>query len=174
MRSEQRRQALLTILKQTTQPISAASLAARFDVSRQVIVGDVALLRSAGEQISATPRGYVMGQEQRSGLVRQIAVRHTPAQLETELNAIVDHGCTVEDVIVEHPVYGQLVGTLHISTRYDVGQFINRCSTFAAHPLSKLTEGIHLHTLLCPDEAAYLRVMESLRQLGMLLEDAGD
>ena len=31
-----------------------------------------------------------------------------------------------------------------------------------------------LLTLLCPDEAAYLRVMESLRQLGMLLEDAGD
>ena len=174
MRSDQRRQALLDILRQTTQPISAAALAAKFEVSRQVIVGDVALLRSAGEQISATPRGYVMGQEQRSGLVRQIAVKHTPAQLETELNAIVDNGCTVEDVIVEHPVYGQLVGSLQISNRYDVGQFINRCSTFAAHPLSKLTEGIHLHTLLCPDEAAYLRVKDELHNLGMLLEDIGD
>ncbi len=174
MRSEQRRQALLDILRQTTQPISAAALAAKFDVSRQVIVGDVALLRSAGEQISATPRGYVMGQEQRAGFVRQIAVKHSPAQLEAELNTIVDHGCTVEDVIVEHPVYGQLIGSLQISNRYDVSQFINRCSTFAAHPLSKLTEGIHLHTLLCPDEAAYLRVKEALGELGMLLEDAGD
>lgn len=174
MRSDQRRQALLDILRQTTQPISAAALASKFEVSRQVIVGDVALLRSAGEQISATPRGYVMGQEQRSGLVRQIAVKHTPAQLEMELNTIVDNGCTVEDVIVEHPVYGQLVGSLQISNRYDVGQFINRCSTFAAHPLSKLTEGIHLHTLLCPDEAAYLRVKEELHKLGMLLEDIGD
>ena len=111
MRSEQRRQALLDILKQTDQPISAAALAARFEVSRQVIVGDVALLRSAGEQISATPRGYVMGQEQHAGILRHIAVKHGTAQLEAELNTIVDHGCTVLDVIVEHPVYGQLTGS---------------------------------------------------------------
>lgn len=174
MRSEQRRQALLDILKQNTQPISAAALAARFDVSRQVIVGDVALLRSAGEQISATPRGYVMGRERRSGLVRQIAVRHDTAQLEAELNTIVDNGCTVEDVIVEHPVYGQLIGSLQLSNRYDVSQFMNRCSTFAAHPLSNLTGGIHLHTLICPDEAAFERVKDALHQQGMLLEDQGD
>ena len=173
MRSEQRRQALLNILKNTTQPISATALAARFDVSRQVIVGDVALLRSAGEQISATPRGYVMGQE-RSGLLRQIAVKHDTAQLEAELNAIVDHGCTVVDVIVEHPVYGQLVGTLQLANRYDVGQFINRCSGFSAHPLSNLTDGIHLHTLLCPDENAFLRVKEELGRQGVLLDNMGD
>ncbi|MBQ2959843.1 MAG: transcription repressor NadR [Oscillospiraceae bacterium] len=170
MRSEQRRQMLLDILKETTQPISAAALAARFDVSRQVIVGDVALLRSAGEDINATPRGYVMGQKH-SGFVRRIAVKHSPAETEAELNAIVDQGCTVEDVIVEHPVYGQLIGSLQISNRYDVSQFINRCSSFAAHPLSNLTEGIHLHTLICPDEAAYLRVKQILHDMGMLFEE---
>ncbi|MBQ1236105.1 MAG: transcription repressor NadR [Oscillospiraceae bacterium] len=174
MRSEQRRQALLDILKQTDQPISAAALAARFEVSRQVIVGDVALLRSAGEQISATPRGYVMGQEQHAGILRHIAVKHGTAQLEAELNTIVDHGCTVLDVIVEHPVYGQLTGSLQLANRYDVGQFINRCSSFAAPPLSKLTGGIHLHTLLCPDEAAFERVKEALHKLGVLLEDQRD
>ena len=173
MRSEQRRQALLDILKETSQPISAAALAARFDVSRQVIVGDVALLRSAGEDINATPRGYVMGQK-RSGLVRQIAVKHSPAQTEAELNTIVDQGCTVQDVIVEHPVYGQLTGSLQLSNRYDVSQFVHRCSSFAAHPLSNLTEGIHLHTLLCPDEAAFQRVKKLLHEMGMLLEDQGD
>lgn len=174
MRSEQRRQALLEILRQTSQPISAAALAARFDVSRQVIVGDVALLRSAGEEISATPRGYVMSRKQSSGIVRQIAVKHTPAETEAELNLIVDQGCTVADVIVEHPVYGQLTGSLQLSSRYDVSQFVNRCSSFAAHPLSNLTEGIHLHTLICPDEAAFLRVKQLLHEMGMLLEDMGD
>lgn len=174
MRSEQRRQELLNILRQTTQPISAAALAARFEVSRQVIVGDVALLRSSGEQISATPRGYVMNQEQHSGLVRQVAVKHDAAQLEAELNAIVDHGCTVQDVIVEHPVYGQLTGSLQLANRYDISQFINRCSNFAAHPLSNLTGGIHLHTLLCPDEASFERVKEALHGLGVLLVEQGD
>lgn len=173
MRSEQRRKALLDILRQTIEPISASALASRFEVSRQVIVGDVALLRSSGEQISATPRGYVMGQSH-SGIVKQVAVKHGPGRLEAELNAIVDHGCTVMDVIVEHPVYGQLTGSLQISSRYDVRQFINRCTSYKAHPLSKLTGGIHLHTLLCPDEEAFIRVKEELKRLGVLLEDAGD
>ncbi len=171
MRSEERREALLEILRGSGEPISAAALAARFSVSRQVIVGDVALLRSAGEKIIATPRGYRMGNEQ-PGLLRQVAVRHRGADTERELNAIVDQGCTVLDVIVEHPLYGELRGLLQLSSRYDVGQFIRRCGETEAHPLSNLTDGIHLHTLLCPDEAAFQRVKEELGGLGFLLEDA--
>ena len=60
MRAEERRQAICDSLKAAHQPVSAASLAARFSVSRQVIVGDIALLRAAGADISATPRGYVL------------------------------------------------------------------------------------------------------------------
>lgn len=72
-----------------------------------------------------------------------------------ELNTMVDNGCTVVDVIVEHPLYGQLTGPLQLSSRYDVAQFIARSHT--AQPLSVLTGGIHLHTLLCPSEDAYGR-----------------
>jgi len=72
------------------------------------------------------------------------------------------------DVVVDHPVYGQLTGALHLKNRYDVQQFILRSSK--TRPLSLLTEGIHLHTLCCPDEAAFLRVCDSLRQAGYLLE----
>ena len=90
--------------------------------------------------------------------------------MEAELNAIVDEGCTVVDVIVEHPIYGQITGPLQLSNRYDVRQFIARCAEEDAQPLSKLTEGIHLHTLSCPNEAAFLRVQQALRTLGLLLE----
>ena len=86
--------------------------------------------------------------------------------MEAELNAIVDNGCTVVDVIVEHPVYGQITGPLQVSNRYDVQQFLERCTL----PLSNLTEGIHLHTLSCPNEAAFSRVLNALKQLGFLLE----
>lgn len=75
-----------------------------------------------------------------------------------ELNAMVDQGCTVLDVIVDHPIYGRLTGPLRLSNRYDVGQFLSRCAQSDARPLSELTEGIHLHTLSCPDEAAFGRV----------------
>ena len=114
MRAEERRQAIQDILQHSPQPVSAGTLAARFSVSRQIIVGDVALLRAAGADISATPRGYVI-QKFPSGLIRQVACRHNGAEMETELNAMVDQGCTVLDVIVDHPIYGQLTGPLQLS-----------------------------------------------------------
>ena len=83
---------------------------------------------------------------------------------------MVDRGCTVLDVIVDHPIYGQLTGPLQLSNRYDVGQFLTRCAQSDARPLSELTEGIHLQTLSWPDEAAFGRVCRELRRLGVLLE----
>lgn len=165
MRAEERRQAIRDILQKADQPISATALASRFSVSRQVVVGDIALLRAAGVDISATPRGYVI-LPAASGLIRQVPCQHdNAADMEAELNAMVDNGCTVIDVIVEHSVYGQITGPLQLSNRYDVAQFMARCD----QPLSALTEGIHLHTLSCPDETAYERVVQALRKLGILL-----
>ena len=170
MQADQRRQAILNILRQSGRPVSASALAERFSVSRQIIVGDIALLRASGAEISATPRGYVILPAAASGLTRQVACQHDAAGMEAELNAMVDNGCTVVDVIVEHPVYGQLTGPLQLASRYDVKQFISRCAQSDARPLSALTEGIHLHTLSCPDEAAFNRVREALRQLNILVE----
>lgn len=169
MRSDERRSAIADILRAADGPISASALAERFCVSRQVIVGDIALLRSAGTDIMATPRGYVTADASR-GTLRRVAVKHRADEMEAELNAIVDNGCTVIDVIVEHPVYGQLTGALQLASRYDVAQFIARSA--AAEPLSRLTDGIHLHTLSCPDEAALARVKDALRAQGVLLEES--
>lgn len=169
MQAEQRRQAVLEILRHSGQPVSAGALAGRFSVSRQIIVGDVALLRAAGADITATPRGYVIRQVA-AGLTRQVACRHDAAGMEDELNAMVDNGCTVVDVIVDHPVYGQLAGSLQLSNRYDVQQFLIRCAQSDARPLSELTEGVHLHTLACPDEASFQRVLAALDAAGFLFK----
>ena len=170
MHAQDRRQAILDTLRRSGGPVSASALAEQFSVSRQIIVGDIALLRAAGAEISATPRGYVIPPAT-TGLTRQVACQHDAAGMEAELNTMVDNGCTVVDVIVEHPVYGQLTGPLQLSNRYDVAQFLSRCAQSEARPLSALTEGIHLHTLSCSDEAAFNRVREALRALGVLLED---
>ena len=165
-----RRQAIARCLQQADKPLSATALAQQFDVSRQVIVGDIALLRAGGMEISATPRGYLLPHTSK-GCTRTVAARHESSRMEDELNAIVDQGCTVLDVIVDHPIYGQLTGPLNLSNRYEVRQFIAGCAQHAAAPLSLLTEGIHLHTILCPDENAFLRVQTALRELGILLEE---
>lgn len=168
MTAEERRRAIWQTLSRSPQPVSATALAQQYGVSRQIIVGDVALLRAAGEAIDATPRGYVV-RRGGTGLLRQAACRHAAADMEQELNIMVDNGCMVLDVVVDHPVYGQLTGALHLKSRYDVQQFVARCAQ--AQPLSVLTEGIHLHTLSCPDEAAWERVRGALAAAGFLLEE---
>ncbi|MCI8912694.1 MAG: transcription repressor NadR [Lawsonibacter sp.] len=169
MDSEARRRALSKRLEQAEGPVSAAALARELLVSRQIIVGDVALLRARGLDITATPRGYVLPRPP-AGVSCTIACRHRADQMAQELCAIVDQGCTVLDVIVEHPIYGQLTGLLRLSSRYEVDQFVARCREEAAAPLSQLTEGIHLHTVLCPDQGAADRVRNELARLEILYQ----
>ena len=170
MEAASRRQAILDQLRTADRPVSASALAAGLNVSRQISVGDIALLRAGGAEISATPRGYVMPRAT-DGITRTIACRHTLAQTGQELDILVDNGCTVLDVIVEHPVYGQLTGQLQISSRYDVEQFLARIRDSDAAPLSMLTGGLHLHTLCCPNEDAYTRACAALKAAGLLLGD---
>ena len=132
MDAAHRRKTITHILEEAKAPVSAASLAKEFSVSRQIIVGDVALLRAG------------------------------------ELEIMVDQGCQVLDVVVEHPVYGQLTGQLRLASRYDVQEFIRLVSQSNARPLSDLTGGIHLHTLRCPDEDSYRRVLADLEREGIL------
>lgn len=167
MDSEARRRALAGRLSAANGPLSAASLARELSVSRQIIVGDVALLRAGGLDITATPRGYLLPRPP-AGEKCTFACRHRADQMAEELNAMVDQGCTVLDVIVEHPIYGQLTGPLRLSSRYDVAQFVARCEEEDAAPLSQLTEGVHLHTVLCPDQRAAERVREALAKLDLL------
>ena len=169
MTAEERRAAILDILSQSAGPVSASALAGRFGVSRQLVVGDVALLRASGEGVIATPRGYVLDRP-RPGLTRTVACLHSGADMERELTLVVDQGCTVVNVIVEHPVYGQLTGPLDLSSRYDILEFIRKVEENAARPLSALTDGIHLHTLRCPDERAFERAAAALAAEGFLVK----
>ena len=169
MDSEARRKALAERLRQAEGPLSAAALARELSVSRQIIVGDVALLRAGGLDITATPRGYLLPRPP-AGVKCTFACRHRAERIGEELNAIVDQGCTVLDVIVEHPIYGQLTGPLRLSSRYEVAQFVARCQDQAAAPLSQLTEGVHLHTVLCPDPDAAGRVRDALERLNFLYQ----
>ena len=163
----ERRAAVARLLEAAQGPVSASVLAAKFSVSRQIIVGDVALLRAAGADISATPRGYLVNRK-RGMVERTVACVHAPEDMERELNAIVDAGGEAVDVVVEHPVYGQLTGALHVRSRSDVAQFIRRVAENRAKPLSNLTGGVHLHTIRTPDEAACRRVIQALEREGFL------
>ena len=168
MTAAQRREKIYTQLMTAAAPVSATVLAKQYGVSRQIIVGDIALLRAEGRNITATPRGYMIVTT--GGITVQLAVCHSAAETRDELYAMVDCGCLVQDVIVEHPVYGQLTAPLQLASRYDVDLYMERMASSDARPLSLLTEGIHLHTLSCPGSEALAHLKENLRQMGGLLE----
>lgn len=171
MNPEERRENLLSILNNSEEPIAATALAKKFSVSRQVIVGDIALMRAAGIKISATPRGYVLITEaEKNDNLFTIACSHDEDKMINELYAVVDNGGTVMDVTVEHPVYGEISGELHISTRYDVDIFLEKIKNNQAQPLMRLTGGIHLHTIKCNDEQSQKRIIEALKKENIILE----
>ena len=106
--TETRREKIKEMLQETDHPVTASSLAEHFSVSRQIIVGDIALLRASGLQILATPRGYLMDSPsvQEDKNLGMIACRHTPEQLRDELYTIVDGGATVVYLTKEQTQYG--------------------------------------------------------------------
>ena len=154
------------MLRQAADPVSAASLASALGVSRQIIVGDIALLRASGEKITSTPRGYVLSEGGTS--VYTLACVHGVEDTEKELNIMVDNGCKVLTVSVEHPVYGLLTGELQLANRYDVRQFVEKLQSGEVRPLSALTGGVHLHTLSCPDNECFERTRSQLEREGLL------
>ena len=60
MNPNERREKLLEILKNADEPVKGSVLSAKLDVSRQVIVKDIALLRASGVEILATSTGYMI------------------------------------------------------------------------------------------------------------------
>lgn len=171
LHSTERREKIIALLQDSQAPQSATAIAKVFAVSRQVVVGDIALLRAAGYDILATPRGYIMQSHIKpQGITRTIACNHHGEEnLALELFAIVDNGGKVIDVTVEHPLYGQISAELHLSSRYDVEQFLQKLHQYQATPLSQLTHGIHLHTIQCQDEEAFSRILSVLEKNNILL-----
>ena len=70
-----RRDGIIEILKKETEPVSGSALAKKMGVSRQVIVQDITLLRTA-YPILATARGYLLNQAE-SKCRRTFCVKHS-------------------------------------------------------------------------------------------------
>lgn len=159
-----RREKILGKLKNTDRPVTGNELSKAFQVSRQVIVQDIALLRARGEDILATPQGYLIPKAyKKNRVIKKIVCKHKGYdEMEDELKIIVDLGGKIIDVIVEHPLYGEIKSPLEISSRLDVEQFIENVKRTRAEPLSTLTDGIHIHTIEVEDEEVFNKIREAL------------
>jgi len=171
MNAKSRRTEILNRINQQQNPLSASVLAKDFQVSRQVIVGDVALLRAEGHDIIATARGYIIAKPSaNSSFVGKVVCQHRPAETKAELLTMVDLQATIINVIVEHETYGEITGGLNLAKREEVEAFFQKVKNGEIKLLSELTAGVHTHTIGCRDKEHFQQVQQTLWEKGFLYE----
>jgi len=168
----ERQQRLLDVLLTVADPVTGNDLAVKCGVTRQVVVHDIALLRASGIDILSTPRGYYLQTDKPTRERSVLAVWHGPERTDTELYTLVDCGVHVIDVIVEHPLYGELRGPLHLTSRREVDLFRNQVDATSAPLLSSLTDGHHLHTVEYRDARSLEAAVAALRARGIQVFDS--
>lgn len=166
MNGQERREKLIQQIRTSDLPVSGKKLAEMFDVSRQVIVQDIALIRANGYDILSTNRGYVLHEKKTTS--RIFYVNHTDDELEAELCAIVDMGGKVVNVMVEHKVYGRLEAELNITSRHKVQEFVQDMRDGKSSPLKNLTSDDHAHLVEAEDERTLDMIEQKLKQMGIL------
>ena len=184
-KSEARRASLLDALRSADAPVSGGQLANTLNVSRQIIVQDIALLREAGANIVATTKGYVLADAAQTSTqtmtqnaaeqpavhlldepARTFKLHHEVEQTREELQTIVALGGHVHNVSISHRAYGRITAPLEIADQADIERFINDIESGKSSPLSTATSGYHYHLVSAPSD-------EALEAIGRALADKG-
>lgn len=168
MTGEKRRENLLKILQESSEPVSGTKLAKNFSVSRQVVVQDIALLRAKNHNIISTHKGYVL--EDKGHISRVFKVKHSKNKQIDEYNLIVDLGGNIEDVFVYHKVYGVIRAVMNIKSRLDAKKYVEQIEEGGVSvPLEQITSEYHYHTVTADSEETLDIIQEELRKQGYLV-----
>jgi transcriptional regulator of NAD metabolism len=166
MTGKERRDYILKRLEGQEKPVNATKISEELNVSRQIIVGDVALLRASGVDILSSSRGYRLGTT--SGITRTIVCKHKKEDAIDELVIVANSKCTMLNVSIAHLLYGTLTGELHIDTMEDVVMFQEEVKRTHAKLLSELTNGVHTHLVEAPNEEALQELIDQLDAKGYI------
>ena len=149
----ERREEMIEQIRRSAVPLSGKSLAETYGVSRHVI---------------STNRGYVL--EQPVHATRVFKVNHTDAQLEEELCSVVDLGGCVENVMVNHRVYGHIEANLQVNSRRKAAEFMEGIRSGKSSPLKNITSDYHYHKVSADSEKTLDLIEETLKEKGFLVE----
>ena len=172
MKTKERRELLLNILNKSANPIKGDELANTLNVSRQVIVQDIALIRATGVDIIATPQGYIIYNSKTAIKTIECKNHSNRDEFYNELRTIVDLGGKVKNVIVKHPIYGEIKVDLDIASNRDIDEFMKKASNDEFKQLSKITKESHLHTLEAKNEEILDEIISSLLDKNILVNNS--
>lgn len=167
MKVYERRREIVRLLQMTEQPLSAGKFAELFSVSRQIIMQDIAELKTEYPEIFSTPRGYLWGKDARAE--RVVKVFHTDEQIEDELNTVIENGGRVESVFVYHRVYGKMTASISIENKTHISDYVHALSG-NSRPLKNITGGYHYHLITADGAEELDRIENALREKGYIVE----
>lgn len=167
--TEERRKKIIETLNKSEKAVTGSALAEKFDVSRQVIVQDIAILKAENYKIISTNRGYKLFETKRPS--RILKVSHSDEDIEIELNAAVDLGAVVVNVFVWHKAYGKIEVDLNIKSRKDVLELIKRIKSGVSRPLKRITDDYHYHLVEADSEEVLDEVEEAWEKLGIIVKE---
>ena len=96
--------------------------------------------------------------------------RHSFEELVDEGACIIEAGGRIEDVFVNHRVYGRISARLGLYSRMHVEELYRSLVSGASKPLMSVTDGYHYHTVAADDEAVLDEIEKILRAKGYLIE----
>lgn len=166
MKGNERRKKIIQMLSESEKPISGRELADALQVSRQVIVQDMALLRAQEHDITSTNLGYSLLKQDK--VRRVFKVMHSDEQVGEELSLIIDYGGVVEDVFIYHKVYGIVRADLLIRCRKDIEAFLQDLAAGKSGLLKNVTSNYHYHTVSAPTEKLLDLIQQQLMEKGFL------
>lgn len=167
MNGERRRENLLKILQESDCAVSGTELAEKFQVSRQVVVQDIALLRAKNHNIISTHKGYVL--QDKDSIQRVFKVKHSQKKMLDELNLIVDCGGKIEDVFVYHKLYGVIRVEMNVKSRRDAKKYVEGIMGGVSVPLEQITSEYHYHTVTAESVETLDEIQQELQNEGYLV-----
>ena len=116
MNSSERKDKLLKLIEESTKPIKGNELAEKLNVSRQIIVQDIALIRATGKDIVATPQGYMI-YNQNNKIEKKIKCKNhkNNEELFDELKSIIDKIKPDKVVVsrIDNEIFKNKIGISH-------------------------------------------------------------
>lgn len=175
MINRERREKILEILQNSTEPITGLKLSRLLNVTRQIIVGDIAILRSGGHPIISSARGYllpaIMGQKGSGHCIVCKGKKLDSKELLDEMYAVVDNGGTISGMNLKSPIYGDLRIKMDIHSRRDAQQYLQRVRQAGFPFITVATGGLHSLYVQTHNEEELRAIKKCLDGLGLLDEN---
>ena len=173
MENVERRKLILQKLKAANTAVTGRELAELCQVSRQIIVSDIAMLRAEGMSIIATSQGYLLN-GRREGEQYEIELYCASAEaLLRELELVVDNGGMICGSVIDYGMYGSLSCRLALSSRRDITRWMDQARDLGICPFSLLGGGAHTLIIETEHREDYDAVCRALGSAGFMKAGPG-